>query len=104
LAETYGMLAADTSALAAGQATSPSAAEFPAVAALRDPNPLLLAPGREMDLDLLALADRLRASLSALAAYLAGSSPSEQERIRNFLASAASALDLVSAGLLASAG
>ncbi|MGW6745939.1 FUSC family protein [Streptomyces sp. NPDC055025] len=91
LAESYRLLAAYASRLAAGHFGPPPARPFPAAAALADPNPLLSAAVRLNHLGLLEQAERVRTSLAALAESAADGL---SEAVSDF-AAAARALDLV---------
>src|SRR5256886_15629286 len=68
LAASYRALGEYAARLAAATAEAPPPIAFPAMAALADPNPLLPTAARTMPLDLLEEAERIRASLAALAA------------------------------------
>ncbi len=96
LAESYRILAVYASGLAAGHFGPPSSMAFPAAAALADPNPLLPRTARLYYLDLLEQAERIRASLAALAER-AADDPSEAA-LRS-AADAARALDLIAGTL-----
>lgn len=96
LAESYRILAVYASGLAAGHFGPPSSMAFPAAAALADPNPLLPMTARLYYLDLLEQAERIRASLAALADH-AAYAPSEAAL--SSAADAARALDLIAGTL-----
>jgi len=68
--------------------------EFPAGSALQDPNPLLASAVRLALLDLLEEAERVRASLAALAAA-AEDQAAEAGEVRALIVEAASALDVI---------
>ncbi|MBV9634212.1 MAG: FUSC family protein [Methylobacteriaceae bacterium] len=68
LAESYRALAAYASDLSGGKSGAPPSAAFPARMAVADSNPLLPSAMRLAFLDLLEEAERIRASLAALAA------------------------------------
>ncbi len=69
LAQSYRALSAYASRLATGASMEPPPAAFPAEMALADANPLLRGHERLQFLDLLEEAERVRASLAALAAH-----------------------------------
>ncbi|MEV1179036.1 FUSC family membrane protein, partial [Nonomuraea sp. NPDC049784] len=98
LAESYRDLASYARGLAAGRFDPPPPTAFPATALLADPNPLLPQAVRMDYLDLLELAERIRASLAALAEH-APDDPSGAAR--GFAADTARALDAVAGALSA---
>jgi uncharacterized membrane protein YccC len=97
LAATYSALAGQASAMGEGRGEPPSPAAFPAAEPLGDPNPLLPTTVRQAYLDLLAQADRIRASLAGICAYLPDRG--ETDRIRRFCEEVGACLDEVARGL-----
>jgi uncharacterized membrane protein YccC len=98
LAASYRALAAYASDLGAGVSGAPPATGFPARSALDDPNPMLPRYLRSAFLDLLEEAERIRASLAALANQATDPETDEPE-IRAFTAKAANALGLIGRAL-----
>ena len=99
LAQSYRALAAYASQLATGpSAAPPPPAAFPAATALADANPLLPARERLLLLNLLEEAERIRASLAALAAQ-ALQQPDHVGSLRTLMAQAAATLNLVADAL-----
>ncbi|MET8950986.1 FUSC family protein [Streptomyces sp. NPDC004393] len=96
LAESYRGLSAYARGLAAGRAGPPPPADFVAGDAVADPNPLLPAAVRADHLNLLEQAERIRASLAALAAHTDDDSSGTA---RLFAADTAQALDGVADAL-----
>ena len=101
LAVSYTALAAYASGLAAGKLEAPSPAAFPAGAALEDPNPLLPPATRLIFVDLLEQAERVRASLAALAVEADHVAASNQGELRALMGDAATALALIADALTA---
>jgi uncharacterized membrane protein YccC len=99
LAASYRAMAAYASDLGAGVGGAPPAAAFPAGSALDDPNPLLPRHRRLTFLNLLEEAERIRASLAALATHAADHPEGDESEIRAFTAKAANALDLIGRAL-----
>ncbi|HUK07223.1 MAG TPA: FUSC family protein [Stellaceae bacterium] len=93
LADCYRALAAYASSLAAGKFEAPPAA-FPAGVALTDANPLLPTPVRLIFIDLLEEAERIRASLAALA------TADDESELRALMSDAAIALGLIADALI----
>ena len=98
VAASYAHLAAYAVRLSEGAFGPPSAAAFPATATLADPNPLLARSVRLMLVDLLEEAERIRASLAALAAQ-ALQQPDHVGSLRTLMAQAAATLNLVADAL-----
>jgi len=97
LAQSYRALAAYASQLATGpSAAPPPPAAFPAATALADANPLLPARERLLLLNLLEEAERIRASLAALAAH-----DERASDVRALMSEAATALELAGDALTA---
>jgi hypothetical protein len=94
LAGSYRALAAYASGLAAGRSGPPPPTAFPAGTALDDPNPLLPRAVRLTFVDLLEEAERIRASLAALA-HAACDRAGDVGEICRLMADAASALNLI---------
>ncbi|MEV6024844.1 FUSC family protein [Streptomyces sp. NPDC052036] len=90
LADSYRSLSAYARGLAAGRTGPPPPADFVAGDAVADPNPLLAAAVRADHLNLLEQAERIRASLAALAAHT-DDDPSGAARL--FATDTAQALD-----------
>ncbi len=90
VAASYRMLAGYASGLALGRSGPPPPIAFPAGTTLDDANPLLPTAARLMFLDLLEEAERIRASLAALAAHT-----TDVGQIRGLIADAANALDRI---------
>ena len=103
LAASYRALAAYAGDLACGRSTPPSPAALPAAGVLADPNPLLPRSLHSTLLDLLEEAERMRATLATLAAYVADHLPAEGNAMRALVAQVAAALDL-GASMLAATG
>jgi uncharacterized membrane protein YccC len=99
LAASYRAVAAYASNLAAGVSGAPPSTVFPAGSVLDDPNPLLPRNLRLAFINLLEEAERMRASLAALAAQAADLPKSNAPEIRAFVANAATALGLVGRAL-----
>ena len=96
LAASYRALGEYADRLAAGTVEAPPPIAFPAVATLADANPLLPVAARLMLVDLLEEAERIRASLAALAATDAGNSSSmHRDQWGRLCADAAGSLELV---------
>jgi uncharacterized membrane protein YccC len=91
LAESYRSLSTYAACLAAGNAGPPPPAAFAATGVVADPNPLLPEAVRANALNLLEQAERIRASLAALAAHTADAPPGAAAR--RFAARTARALD-----------
>jgi uncharacterized membrane protein YccC len=94
MAGSFADLAGYASLLAAGQPGPPSPTAMPGTQALRDPNPLLRTTAREHLLDLVAEAERIRATLTAL-----GSAQERGDDVGPILAAAASVLAEIGAAL-----
>jgi uncharacterized membrane protein YccC len=101
MAGTYWDLARYASGVAAGRLDAPPSVAFPAAHVLEDPNPLLREATQLSFLDLLEEAERLRASLAALATEVAHAAPDGAAQLGALSADAAVALDLVAAALSA---
>ena len=101
LARSYRALAAYASGLANGKTEPPPPVEFPAGTALEDANPLLASAMRLALLDLLEEAERLRASLAALAAVAGEDGAGEPGGVRALIADTANVLDLIAKAILA---
>ena len=101
LASSYRSLATYASALAAGGSEAPPSTAFPAGTALDDPNPLLPTAARLVLIDLLEEAERIRASLAALAAQGADAQSAQPGEIRALMSSSAGLLTLIAAGISA---
>jgi uncharacterized membrane protein YccC len=99
IADAYLALAAYAREVANGSTETPSAVEFSAAAVLKDPNPLLREATQLQLLDLLEEAERVRASLAALAAEMRSAGPDANARLRRLTAAAAATLSLVAATL-----
>jgi uncharacterized membrane protein YccC len=95
LAASYRSLAGYAHDLAGGSSQPPPPVALPAAATLADPNPLLPEPVRLIHADLLEQAERLRASLAALARRTAGHPPRDHAATVTGFTRAAHALDLV---------
>jgi uncharacterized membrane protein YccC len=104
LASSYRALASYASGVAAGSSEPPPPIAFAAAAALEDPNPLVPASIQRVFLDLLEEAERIRASLAAMAAHTADASRGEAEQLRSLTADAAAALGLIAVALGARRG
>jgi uncharacterized membrane protein YccC len=102
LAASYRTLAAYAIGLAAGSAEPPPPTAFPAGTAVDDPNPMLPRAMRLTFMDLLEEAERIRASLAALATAVVYERAEDVGRIRGLLVDAASALNLIANALTAS--
>jgi len=101
IGDAYLALAAYAREVADGSTETPSAVEFSAAAVLKDPNPLLREATQLQLLDLLEEAERVRASLAALAAEMGSAGPDANARVRRLTAAAAATLSLVAATLTA---
>jgi hypothetical protein len=104
LATSYQALASYASGVAAGRFEPPPPIAFAAAAALEDPNPLLPASIQPIFLDLLEEAERIRASLAAMAAHTADAPQGELEQLRRLTADAAAMLGLIAVALSARRG
>jgi uncharacterized membrane protein YccC len=104
LASSYRALAGYASSVAAGRSEPPPPIAFAAAAALEDPNPLLPASMRRVFLDLLEEAERIRASLAAMAAHTADARQGEAEQLRSLTADAAAVLGVIADALSARRG
>ena len=93
LAESFRALATYASRLAAGTFQAPPPTALPAASSLMDANPLLPSAMRLIFIDLLEEAERIRASLAALA------SPDDESELRALLNDAATALNLIADAL-----
>jgi len=101
LAASYRTLAAYAIGLATGSAEPPPPTAFPAGTAVDDPNPMLPRAMRLTFMDLLEEAERIRASLAALATAVVHERAEDVGRIRGLLVDAASALNLIANALTA---
>jgi uncharacterized membrane protein YccC len=99
LATSYAGLATYASRLGDGAFDPPPPDAFPAQAVLEDPNPLLARPLALTFVDLLEEAERIRASLAALATRLSDHG-GESGDIRTLMSQAAGALDLIARALI----
>jgi len=99
LAASYRALAAYASDVAAGASEPPPPTAFEADTRLDDPNPLLPLPLRLTLLDLVEQAERIRASLAALAAHAADVGAGGENPIRSLMAGVADALNLIAGAL-----
>jgi len=99
LAASYRALAHYAAEAAAGRLEAPPAIAFPAITNLADPNPLLPIAVRLMLLDLLEQAERIRASLAALAMGAASAHREDPEVVRHLASGVAGALDLIAGAL-----
>jgi uncharacterized membrane protein YccC len=97
LAGSYRDLSGYARVVAAGRSEAPGSVAFPAADVLEDPNPLLREATQLKYLDLLEEAERVRASLAALAGAAAG----RGARLRQLSADAAAVLDLAAVALTA---
>jgi hypothetical protein len=104
LAGSYQALAAYASDVAAGRSEPPPPIAFAASAALEDPNPLLPASIQPIFVDLLEEAERIRASLAAMAAHVANAHQGEAEQLRGQAADAAAMLGQIAVALSARRG
>ncbi|MCW3013844.1 MAG: hypothetical protein JWO02_936 [Solirubrobacterales bacterium] len=104
LASSYRALASYASDVAAGRSEPPPPIAFAAAAALEDPNPLLPASIQPVFLDLLEQAERIRASLAAMAAHTVDARRGEAEQLRSLSAEAAAVLGLIAVALSARRG
>jgi hypothetical protein len=104
LAGSYRALAGYASGVAAGRSEPPPPVAFAAAAALEDPNPLLPASIQPIFLDLLEEAERIRASLAAMAAHTADAGQGEAAQLRRLTADAAAVLGLIAVALRARRG
>jgi uncharacterized membrane protein YccC len=100
LAASYRALADYATGLAAGRSGPPPPTAFPAGSKLDDPNPLLSVAQRLVLLNLLEEAERIRASLAALA-QIREDSPGSANQIHGLIADAADALNLIAGALSA---
>jgi uncharacterized membrane protein YccC len=98
LAASYRALARYASGVAAGTTSAPPPTAFPASSVLDDPNPLLPRPVRMTFIDLLEQAERVRASLAALATD-ADHEAMDAGEIRTLMTDAASTLNLIAQAL-----
>jgi hypothetical protein len=89
LAASYRLLADYASDLAANKFRGPSPAAFPATGALADANPLLSSAIRLNFMDLLEEAERIRASLAALATHATDAKDCDGDELRILLDTAA---------------
>jgi uncharacterized membrane protein YccC len=103
LASSYAALATYASSVAAGRSEPPPPTAFAASAALEDPNPLLPASIQPIFLDLLEQAERIRASLAALAAHTADAHQGDAQ-LRGVTADAAAMLGQIALALSARRG
>ena len=101
LAASYRTLAAYAFSLAAGRSEPPPPTAFPASTAVDDPNPMLSRTMRLMFVDLLEEAERIRASLAALATEVVHERAKDAGEVRDLLVDAASALNLIADALTA---
>jgi uncharacterized membrane protein YccC len=101
LAASYRLLADYASDLAANKFRGPSPAAFPATGALADANPLLSIAIRLTFLDLLEQAERIRASLAALASHGTDVNESDDSELHILLGTAVAALALMTQALTA---
>ncbi|HEX4597639.1 MAG TPA: hypothetical protein VH278_07625, partial [Burkholderiaceae bacterium] len=101
LAASYRALATYASSLAAGAAGPPAPTAFPAGTALDDPNPWLPAAVRLALADLLEEAERIRASLAALAVQATDVGSGGTDRIREWMPDVARMLNLIADALAA---
>ncbi len=99
LAKSYQSLADYASDLAAARLTPPLPVAFPASSALDDANPFLAAPERLTLLDLLEQAERLRASLAAMAAQAAIRESDDKKDIQKLASETATVLNLMADAL-----
>ena len=99
LAKSYQSLADYASDLAAARLTPPLPIAFPASSALDDANPFLAAPERLTLLDLLEQAERLRASLAAMAAEAAIRESDDKKDIQKLASETATVLNLMADAL-----
>src|SRR5947208_14995753 len=99
LAKSYQSLADYASDLAAARLTPPLPIAFPASSALDDANPFLAAPERLTLLDLLEQAERLRASLAAMAAEAAIRDSDDKKDIQKLASETATVLNLMADAL-----
>src|SRR5437016_1371715 len=99
LAKSYQSLADYASDLAAARLTPPLPIAFPASSALDDANPFLAAPERLTLLDLLEQAERLRASLAAMAAQAAIRESDDKKDIQKLASETATVLNLMADAL-----
>jgi len=98
LAASYRAMAGYASSRASGAPAAPPPDQFPAGSALDDPNPLLRGREQRLFVDLLEQAERVRASLAALAAYTGDADAADT---RAFLSETSLALALVADALAA---
>lgn len=99
LAASYRELAGYASELAQGQFTHPAPGAFSARSVVEDPNPLLSWPLRLSFIDLLEEAERIRASLTALASHESGLAPDRSDKLRALAGGASAALEQIAAAL-----
>ena len=98
LAASYRALSGYAADVAADRMVAPPPVAFPATDALQDPNPLLPEPARLILVDLLEEAERLRASIAALA-QAAAADPETAPGLRRIAAEAAGVLGRVATAL-----
>ena len=98
LAASYRALSGYAAEVAADRAVAPTPVPFPATGALQDPNPLLPEPARLILVDLLEEAERLRASIAALA-QAAAADPDAAPGLRRIAAETAGLLAQIAAAL-----
>jgi len=101
LAASFRALAGYASGLAAGGSGPPPPLAFPADTALEDPNPLLSGATRLEFTDLLEEAERIRASLAALAVRPDGEPTGTERTFGRLAADAAITLNLIADALVA---
>lgn len=101
LAASFRALADYASGLAAGGSGPPPSLAFPADTALEDPNPLLSGGTRLAFTDLLEEAERIRASLAALAVRPDGEPTGTEASIGRLMADTSTTLNLIADGLAA---
>jgi uncharacterized membrane protein YccC len=100
LAASYRVLADYANDVAAGRFHPPTPVAFPAASALQDPNPLLPERARLILVDLLEEAERLRASLAAIA-QAAAADPTHARDLRGLAADGAFVLERIATALIA---
>ena len=81
LADSYLALSRYADGLAAGAHGPPAPVALPGTAVLRDPNPLLRTDARRHLLDLLQVADRIRATLAAIGSVTGHPAAASPERL-----------------------
>lgn len=101
LAASYRGLAAYAAEVAAGKRGPPPASALPAAELVADPNPLVSATARLNLVSLLEQAERIRASLAAVAVHAGGPGTPE---FQAFMRDAAKSLELAAAALAANRG